>query len=81
MYYNQQQPQYNQNIYQQSMQPQMGYAMNGQIAMNNAPVASMPANVSQTGIPRDKMRQDMANYIVSNQNLDTAAAYIAKVAQ
>lgn len=80
MYYNQQQPQYNQNIYQQSMQPQMGYAMNGQIAMNNAPVASMPANVSQTGIPRDKMRQDMANYIVSNQNLDTAAAYIAKEA-
>lgn len=80
MYYNQQQPQYNQNIYQQPMQPQMGYGMNGQIAMNNAPVASMPVNVSQTGIPRDKMRQDMANYIASNQHVDSAAAYLAKEA-
>lgn len=87
MYYQQQQSQYNQDLYQQSLyQPVSAvyqnntpqtYGMNGGLAINNAPVASMPVNVSQTGIPRDKMRQDMAQYICQNQNLDSAASFLA----
>lgn len=78
----QQQVPASQYFQQPPMQPQMQYAPQfaqpqyqqpQQVFVNNAPVASMPANVSQTGISRDQMRQDAANYLVRNQNMDAIA--------
>lgn len=76
--------------YQQPMQPQMGYVqpqMMSQPMMQQpqmvqqvqpqwttAPMANQPSNMTQTGIPFDRIRQDLAQNIAMNANNDTLAA-------
>lgn len=61
-------PQYQPTVqYQQPMQP-MGQPMQPQ--WNNAPLANQPPNVTQTGIPFDQIRQDLANMILQNGSRD-----------
>lgn len=54
--------------YQQYQQPQTQ-----QTQWNNAPLANQPVNVTQTGIPFDQIRQDLANMIMQNGNRDALA--------
>lgn len=67
-------PQYQPAVqYQQPMQPMQPMGQPMQPQWNNAPLANQPANVTQTGIPFDQIRQDLANMILQNGNRDALA--------
>lgn len=67
-------PQYQPTVqYQQPMQPMQSMGQPMQPQWNNAPLANQPANVTQTGIPFDQIRQDLANMILQNGSRDALA--------
>ena len=67
-------PQYQPTVqYQQPMQLMQPMGQPMQPQWNNAPLANQPANVTQTGIPFDQIRQDLANMILQNGSRDALA--------
>lgn len=70
-------PQYQGVPQMQSMAPQYQHMQQPmapqQPQWNNAPMANQPQNITQTGIPYDSIRQDMANIIMQRGGNDILA--------